>query len=203
MSIKILHTTDLHFNKDWFHWIASEQENYDVFCITGDFLEPSLDEDLLSQIAWVSSWIREFKKPLFVCSGNHDIEEMDNEEWLNQISNIYGDNAKQTIKGVRFGSVPYIGADFLDFCDCDVVLYHLPPTNTKTAIHNKTKDDWGDKELYRLLKNKLLKPKYLLCGHMHHPLKTVDTINNCTIINCGVDKKSHIPKHYAFEIYQT
>ena len=81
--MKILHTTDLHFTKHWFTWIALQQNNYDVFCITGDFLESSKDETLLEQIEWISSWMKSFKKPLFVCSGNHDIEELENEDWLN------------------------------------------------------------------------------------------------------------------------
>ena len=64
--MKILHTTDLHFNKYWFKWIADQQENFDIFCITGDFLESRKDETLLEQIDWVSSWMREFKKPINV-----------------------------------------------------------------------------------------------------------------------------------------
>ena len=95
--MKILHTTDLHFTKHWFTWIALQQNNYDVFCITGDFLESSNDETLLEQIEWISSWMKSFKKPLFVCSGNHDIEELENEDWLNQIPNVYSDNNIKTI----------------------------------------------------------------------------------------------------------
>ena len=58
--MKILHTTDLHFNKDWFLWIANQQDNYDVFCITGDFLEDSKDETLLEQIDWITQWMKAF-----------------------------------------------------------------------------------------------------------------------------------------------
>ena len=45
--MKILHTTDLHFNKKWFNWIEKQQNGYDILCITGDFLESSKDESLL------------------------------------------------------------------------------------------------------------------------------------------------------------
>ena len=41
--MKILHTTDLHFNKQWFKWIEAQQNKYDIFCITGDFLDDSKD----------------------------------------------------------------------------------------------------------------------------------------------------------------
>ncbi len=36
--MRILHISDLHFNKTWFEWIEKQQDKYDVFCITGDFL---------------------------------------------------------------------------------------------------------------------------------------------------------------------
>ncbi len=107
--LKILHTTDLHFNKNWFNWIAKQQENFDVFSISGDFLQSSKNEPLSEQIIWVTHWIKNFNKPLFVCSGNHDIEELDNEDWLCKIdtSNYYADNVIKTIDGLKFGSYPY------------------------------------------------------------------------------------------------
>ena len=198
--MKILHTTDLHFTKNWFTWIASQQNNYDVFCITGDFLESSKDETLLEQIEWISSWMKSFKKPLFVCSGNHDIEELENEDWLNQIPNVYSDNSIKTINGIKFGCIPYIAPDFFEFDECDILLYHLPPAQSKTAIHNETNADWGDKEIARFLQKKILKPKVLLCGHMHHPINTTDKINNTMIYNTGVNKKKDVPNHFCIEI---
>ena len=198
--MKILHTTDLHFTKHWFTWIALQQNNYDVFCITGDFLESSKDETLLEQIEWISSWMKSFKKPLFVCSGNHDIEELENEDWLNQIPNVYSDNSIKTINGIKFGCIPYIAPDFFEFDECDILLYHLPPAQSKTAIHNKTNANWGDKEIARLLQKSILKPKVLLCGHMHHPINTTDKINNTMIYNTGVNKKKDVPNHFCIEI---
>ena len=198
--MKILHTTDLHFTKHWFTWIASQQNNYDVFCITGDFLESSKDESLLEQIEWITNWMKSFQKPLFVCSGNHDIEELENEDWLNQIPNVYSDNSIKTINGIKFGCVPYIAPDFFEFDECDILLYHLPPAQSKTAIHNETNADWGDKEIARFLQKKILKPKVLLCGHMHHPINTTDKINNTMIYNTGVNKKKDVPNHFCIEI---
>jgi Icc-related predicted phosphoesterase len=51
--MKILHTTDLHFTKHWFEWISDQQQSYDVFCITGDFLEDNkivIDEKYIHSI---------------------------------------------------------------------------------------------------------------------------------------------------------
>lgn len=198
--MRILHITDLHFNKHWFEWIADQQKNYDVFCITGDFLEDSKEETLLEQIEWVTNWMKQFKKPLLICSGNHDIEELENDDWFNHISNVYSDNTIKTINGIKFGCIPYIAPDFYEYDECDVILYHLPPSHTKTAIHNETNEDWGDKELYRSIKNGVLTPNILLCGHMHHPMDTIDNINNTSIYNTGVDKKKKTPNFHSINI---
>ncbi len=103
--MKILHTTDLHFNQKWFKWIENQQSSFDIFCISGDFLDSSKDETLAKQIVWVTEWIKKIEKPLFVCSGNHDIEKLNNEEWLNTIDtlNYYPDNTIKTIGNIKFG----------------------------------------------------------------------------------------------------
>lgn len=186
----IFHATDLHFNKEWFEQILKVEEKYDIFCLSGDFLNSYSDVGLSTQIEWISSFFASFKKPLFACSGNHDIEEIGNEEWLNNIPNIYADGTIKTINGVKFGCVPFIAGDFLDFAECDVVLNHLPPAKTKTSIHKTSNQDWGDIELARMLKNGLLKPKIILSGHMHKPKSNIDKIANTTIYNSGSDKKS-------------
>lgn len=199
--LKILYTTDLHFNKTWFKWIQNQQDNFDIFVISGDFLESSRDEALKEQIIWISNWIKQFKKILFVCSGNHDIDDLDNEDWLNKIvtSNYYADNSKKTINGIKFGCVPYIGAEYYEFDDCDILITHIPPANTKTSI-DKNNNDWGDKDLYRLLKNKIINPKIIFCGHMHNPLQTSYIINDTTIYNVGVSNSSSIPNHKTIVI---
>jgi len=187
--MKLLYTTDLHFNKEWFKWVEKQQDSYDAFCITGDFLDSSKDESLSQQIEWVTNWIKNFKKPLFVCSGNHDIEEFENEEWLNSIntSNYYPDNSIITLNGLKFGCYPYLGADgYYEFDECDILLTHTPPANTKTAIDKSSKKDWGDKELYSAIKNGIISPRVVLCGHIHQPLANVDTLKNTTVYNVGL-----------------
>jgi Icc-related predicted phosphoesterase len=186
--MKILHTSDLHFNTQWFEWIANQQDEYDVFVISGDFLDSSKEESLVEQIVWVSAWIRAFNKPLFVCSGNHDIEEFDDEEWLNRIDteNYYPDNSKKNIEGIRFGCYPFIGAEgYYDFDDVDVLITHVPPACTDVAIASDSKDDWGDRELYDALVRKTIKPKMILCGHMHNPISQKCTIGNTEVFNAA------------------
>ena len=193
--MQLLHTTDLHFNKKWFEWLYEQQDSYDVLCITGDFLEPQKMEPLEVQIEWISDKLAKFEKPLFVCSGNHDIELPEREKWLGEIESLYADGRIVQFGSVKIGCIPYIAPDFMEFGECDVILYHLPPAKTKTALNRKDGNDWGDKELYRVLKNGLFSPKILLCGHNHHPLSTTDTIRETTIYNPGSNKYSDTPNH--------
>jgi len=195
----ILHTSDLHFNIHWFEWIAKQQDKYDVFVISGDFLESSKVETLPEQIAWVTDWIKAFKKPLFVCSGNHDLEEFDNEDWLNRIdtTNYYADNSKRTIDGVRFGCYPFIGAEgYYDFDDVDILITHVPPSNTDVAIDKSSGADWGDKELYDVLVRKIIKPNIILCGHMHTPIKRECILGKTKIYNPAYANTT-VPKYHC------
>lgn len=201
--MKVLHVTDLHFNKKWLEWIRQQQGNFDVFCISGDFLESSKPETLQEQIKWTISWIKRFEKPLFTCSGNHDIEELGYENWLSEIdtANYYSDNAIKNIDGVKFGCYPYIGAEgYFEFDECNVLITHVPPAKTKTAYHKTEESDWGDKELYRALKNEIIKPKIILCGHVHTPMKTIDTIGAITVYNPGTNRQNIVPNHHIIEI---
>ena len=201
--MRILHTTDLHFNKQWFYWIEKQQNNFDVFCISGDFLESSKEETLKEQIEWITEWIKRFDKPLFTCSGNHDIEELEYENWLSEIdtSNYYSDNTIKSINGTTFGCCPYIGGEgYFDFDECDVLVTHIPPAKTKTAVHKSENSDWGDKELYRAVKNNIINPKIIFCGHMHKPVKTIDMLNTTTIYNPGTNKTKNIPNHHIIEM---
>jgi len=198
----ILHTTDLHFNTHWFKWIEKQQDTYDVFCISGDFLEDSKKENLAEQISWIIKWMKEFNKPLFVCSGNHDIEDYDNEDWLQKLSikNVYSDNCSKIINGIKFSSYPYIGAEgFHEVDDCDVLITHVPPANSKTSTDLNGKE-WGDQELSRAIKNNIINAKIILCGHNHHPIITIENINNTTVYNPGVDKENEIPNHHIIKI---
>jgi len=200
--MKILHTSDLHFNTQWFEWITKQQDIYDIFVISGDFLDSSKEETLVEQIVWVSNWIKAFKKPIFVCSGNHDIEEFDNEEWLNAIDtlNHYADNSKKVIDGVRFGCYPYIGAEgYYDFDDVDILITHVPPKYTDVSIDKSSGVDWGDDDLYNALIRKIIKPKIILCGHMHYPINKKCVLEDTKIFNAAYGEDD-IPHYHIINL---
>lgn len=166
--MKILHATDLHYNKSWFKFIKNLESNFDIVCITGDFIDAFDQTGIAPQIAYVSEWLASFNKPVFVCSGNHDVGLAYEQEWLNDIPNIYADNAVKEINGVKFGCTPYLKPDYAKFAQCDVLLSHVPPAYTKASV-GYSGDDYGSEKLYNAIGKQVITPKILLCGHIHNP----------------------------------
>ena len=70
--MKILHASDLHFDKAKFDQILNLE--FDVCCISGDLIDAS-QKDIAGQKAWVRQWLEDFKGQIFVCSGNHDVDD--------------------------------------------------------------------------------------------------------------------------------
>ncbi|GAM10473.1 calcineurin-like phosphoesterase superfamily domain protein [Geobacter sp. OR-1] len=196
--MKILVAGDLHFNKTQFQWLADQKSSYDCLCLTGDFLD-STSDDFIRQAEWVANWMQELGVQIFICSGNHDLDPLAECGWLSNLRSkkICRDNQKKLFNGIRFGCVPYLGANYHQFSDCDVLLTHVPPRNSATAqsvVSGKTAD-WGDEELYRALAEGSLRPRYILCGHVEKPSSTRDCLLGIEIINPGAQHGSAVPAH--------
>ena len=191
--MKILHATDLHYNKSWFKFIKNLESNFDIVCITGDFIDAFDQTGIAPQIAYVSEWLASFNKPIFVCSGNHDVGLAYEQEWLNDIPNIYADNAVKEINGVKFGCAPYLKPDYAKFAQCDVLLSHVPPTYTKASV-GYSGDDYGSEKLYNAIGKQVITPKILLCGHIHNLIKNICRLKHTTIYNPSCDKNLKEPK---------
>lgn len=191
--MKILHATDLHYNKSWFKFIKNLESNFDIVCITGDFIDAFDEGGIAPQIAYVSEWLVSFNKPVFVCSGNHDVGLAYEQEWLNDIPNIYADNAVKEIDGIKFGCSPYLKPDYAKFAQCDVLLSHVPPAYTKASV-GYSGDDYGSEKLYNAIGKQVIVPKILLCGHIHNPIKNICRLKYTTIYNPGCDKNLKEPK---------
>lgn len=196
--MNILIAGDLHFNKTQFQWLSDQKNAYDCLCITGDSLNSESD-DFKQQSVWITKWLKNIDKYLVICSGNHDLDEFAECDWLMHINdkNICSDNQIKTFEGVRFGSIPYVGADLSCFSDCDVIVTHVPPIKSATSqsIAGGGLKDWGDKELYYALKERVISPRYILCGHVENPSANRDRIFGIEIINPGAHHDTLIPNH--------
>lgn len=182
--MKLLVAGDLHFDKEKFNNLAGMLLDCDVLCLTGDYLDDRLG-DRSRQVEWVSKWLTDISIPIVMCSGNHDLDELAECDWISKLSNraVITDNSIWTHKGVTFGVIPFIGAQYSKFSKCDVVLNHLPPSNTKTS--QRRGEDFGDDEIYFSLTHGVLSPKFVLCGHVHDPIDEIDSIEGTTIINAS------------------
>jgi len=119
------------------------------------------------------------------------------ENWVAKINNshVFSDNRIHTLKGIRFGMVPYAYEGSLSrFYECDILLHHEPPAFTETSCDKN--GDWGNKDLYISLSNKIIQPKIILSGHVHKPKKHQATIYKTTIYNPGATFRQKIPLHH-------
>ena len=174
--MKILHTSDLHFDKEMYENIYKIQKDYDLIVISGDLID-SNKEDVKNQVEWLIDWSNAISTPLFISSGNHDFD-YEEAKWMQKLNGIC--DSKLTIGNLKIASLPYIGGDFSDLWGIDILVYHIPPVNTFTGVTKDYKIT-GDKKLLDYIKHNDV--SYLLCGHIHNPLKREDFINKTKIIN--------------------
>ena len=203
--MKILLAGDLHFNKSQFEWLECQKDNYHCFCLAGDFLDGKSGEFEM-QTAWVSDWLKRLDKQLFICSGNHDYDEFVECDWIRNLrsTKICSDNQKKLFNGIRFGCMPYFGAELSYFHDCDVIITHVPPLKTATAqsMDSGRLKDWGDRELYYALRERVITPRFILCGHVENPIAKRDCKFEAEIINPGAEHDSVTPCHEIVFIEQ-
>jgi len=223
-GLTILHVTDLHFYKPFYLWLLTQIGNFDVLCITGDLIgeiSPLEKIGRSEQVNWVSSWLEQLTKPVFICSGNHDVDsdidlladledligevefsssnDNDRDFWLNKINNplVFTDSSIHSIGNCIFGCVPYYSSGLDRYHGCDVLLHHDPPYNSKTSI--QAGENFGSYELYQALMADTVLPSYLLCGHVHRPLANKDKIKNSFVSNPGASFVGNIPNHKYIE----
>ena len=137
--------------------------------------------------------------PVFVCSGNHDLDEFAECDWLTSMKSkkVCVDGQIISFCGIKFGCVPYLGADLSYFSGCNVILSHVPPikTTTSQSIIAGILRDCGDEGLFNALKERVISPQYILCGHVKNPSANRDCLFGVEIINPGAQHNSFAPKH--------
>ena len=182
--MKILVAGDLHFQKEKFESLNRLSIDCDVLCLTGDYLDDRL-ADREDQIEWVSKWVLSNPKPIVMCSGNHDLDDLAECDWVYNLASktVKIDNSIWTHRGVNFGAVPYIGARYSQFANCQVIVCHVPPSNTKTSQQDGI--EFGDDDLYFSITRGVIRPGYVFCGHVEKPDKAMDRIGDTKIVNAS------------------
>lgn len=194
----ILHVSDFHFNKAWFHWLRHHAPPHDVLAMAGDLLDLSSPTPQRKQIAWVSDWINDYAGAICLCSGNHDLEwDAETERWtpaywLRDIVNprVWRDGQRVTFDGLSILTIgcttrPKGGV-------ADVWVVHAPPSGTPVAARTKG-GDGGDRDLVPALRR--YRPRFVLTGHVHDPVAWHHRQGYTHLLNPGCDPKASVPQH--------
>jgi Icc-related predicted phosphoesterase len=203
--MKILHVTDLHYQKKQFEWVAQNANQYDVVCISGDFCSIWHEEPLEDQIQWIKEWLERLPRDVdfIICSGNHDVDVRgeDTVNWLKNLKrpNITSDGNSKQIGALTFYSIGWDEApEPSKLEDVDIIVCHTPPGECMCAVQPNG-EIWGDPIIESFLEYELTRARLYLCGHVHEPKKSKCTLGKTTISNPGFTQKN-TPKYANFVI---
>jgi Icc-related predicted phosphoesterase len=184
--MKILLVSDLHFSLKQFDWVAEQAPGYDVVIIAGDLLDIAGHLDLDSQITVVLKYLRAIsgKTRLFVCSGNHDGDEKnENQEyiarWLQRVraDGMVVDGASTAIGDLKISVCPwwdgpasraamqqFLRHESAQPRDTWLWVHHAPPNGTTVSWTGK--EFAGDDALVAMIDE--LQPDFVVSGHIHN-----------------------------------
>lgn len=196
--MNILHVTDFHFNKSWFHWLHHGAPAHDLLVVSGDLLNLTDATPRRKQVAWVSDWISEYPRPMSIASGEHDREWNEQLErwtpayWLRDLSNpwVWTDGQRVELDGLSILNIgcttqPKGGA-------ADVWVVHAPPTQTLVAARTQG-GDGGDPDLATQVPR--YAPRLVLSGHVHDPVHWRAHDGQTLFLNPGRNPDGDFPNH--------
>jgi Icc-related predicted phosphoesterase len=206
--LKLLAVSDLHFGLTQFDWLVQQTDKYDVVVIAGDLLDIAGHLDLDAQILIVAKYLRliSAKKPLLVCSGNHDGDSKNaNDEyvarWLQRVraTGLTVDGTSCKLGDVHFSSCPwwdgpetrgamhrFLAEERQRASGPWVWVHHAPPHGTPLSWTGKTHA--GDPFVVDAIHE--FKPDLVICGHIHnspfsHGGSWVTRVGNTWAFNAG------------------
>lgn len=200
--MKILHVSDLHFTKQWYHWLSNDAPAHDLLVISGDLLDLHHVTPRSKQIQWVSRWINSHPCHGCICSGNHDLEWDDRTDrwapayWLRAFDNplVWGDGRRVSLDGLSLLNIsctthPKGG-------EADIWVVHAPPTNTAVAIRRNGRDA-GDPDLVAPVRRHA--PRVVLSGHVHEPIHWHERTEFTLYLNPGHTAGAPFPNHILLQ----
>ena len=208
--MKILHVADFHFRLDWFAWLTSQAGNYDAIALAGDLLNQF--DKTPAQVERLSALLAAFpsspKRPLLVCSGNHDVlpdlrtgTQTRSGAWLRELSRPGLIVDEQIWTGpLAIGVVPWCGRTAVPWTwpnSAEIVVVHAPPSGTALAVAPNSLRDDGDPEVSDAILEHM--PRLVLSGHVHEPQQWHQHIGDSLCLNPGCDLTARIPQHIIID----
>jgi predicted MPP superfamily phosphohydrolase len=211
-KMKILSVADLHMNHEWFDWVSSHCDEYDLLVVAGDLHNAFSNISLHEQARAASKWLLSLKTPVVSCTGNHDYWA----ENRNISVDVYAEGGwLRTLR--RRGNIIAVDGDVVEFSGLrlavngwlkvpdlhervDILVTHAPPSGCACAS-GLNGLDVGDPDLWSGVQD--CPPTLVLCGHVHLPSK-----NACSwppidptslILVPGCDEQNSVPAHWAID----
>lgn len=198
--MNLLHVSDLHFNRPWFHWLRDRAPAHAVLLVSGDLLDQRLP-DLPAQMAWVTAWLCASAVPVVVSSGNHDLEwdaaccRWKPAYWLRDLEPpVYPDGAVLERDGLRFAGIACTQRPRSVAADCWVV--HTPPAGTGVA-RTTAGLDRGDRLLAEAVRRQM--PAHVFSGHVPDPERWHEIVGETVVFNPGFNPHGRFPNHILLD----
>ena len=216
--MRLLHVSDLHFNRIWFRWLTQRAKEVDAVCLSGDWIHRAqpLPLSVRNQACWCQDWLAAYPGLLFGCTGNHDWWRMKtpphsdarggkperrdlNAEggWLYKARRpgILLDEAG-AIGGLSFYAQSWGGALDIYPSGPTVILANEPPHGHPVAQGEGR--DSGDVDLMELA-GRLPIGSLVLSGHIHQPRRWCSRCGDAWCFNPGVDRAASEPNHIMID----
>jgi Icc-related predicted phosphoesterase len=198
----ILHVTDLHLNERWFRWLAESAPPSDLLCISGDLLDRDSPVLHLDQVGLVADWLRTIKRPLCVCSGNHDLEWDSHHEcwrparWLRGpvSSRVWGDGDRFDLDGHRFHSISR--TTYPKGAAADFWITHTPPAGVAVG-RDHFGVDHGEPAL--AVAAAAYRPTAVFSGRVHEPVSWFERRDGIMYLNPGHTNGARFPNYIRFD----
>lgn len=219
--MKCLLVADIHYDLRKFDWVVDAADHVDVVVLAGDHLEIACMVDRPAQAIVVQKYFRRIreKKPLLICSGNHDLDGKDafgelRAMWLEKARflNVPTDGDSPLIGNTLFSLCPWwdgpqrqaaigeqLARDAKTRPEHWIWVYHAPPTNSPTSWTGSK--SFGDASLFAWIEQ--YQPDLVLSGHVHQsPFvpggSWADQIGKTWIFNAG-HQVGPIPSHVVVD----
>ncbi len=221
--LKLLVTSDLHYNLRQFDWLLQTADRYDCLIIAGDLLNVAGYLELELQITVISEYLQKLSRStqVVVCSGNHDGGTKNSAgeytaAWLQTIrsKSLFVDGqCLQTKDGSLLSVCPWWDgmqsrADMVRMLEEHnqrprskwVWAHHAPPDRCRISWTGKRYG--GDKFLNRLIER--FSPTVVFSGHIHTaPFYQaggwIDRVHNSWVCNPG-NQPGPVPTIIQFDL---
>jgi Icc-related predicted phosphoesterase len=213
--MRLLLAADIHYNLRQMAWLEAEAGHYDAVILAGDLLDVTGHAPLANQQRTMQEALRLIaaRAPVLVASGNHDVEEDGEADWLYAVAGgrIFVDGSTVAWNGVAVTLWPWRsdgrtplpqGAAHRLPGVTRIWVHHAPPADTRIGCCATGKPPGGSATLTARIRRH--QPNLVVCGHIHDaPFRPQggwwDRIGDTLCVNPG-RQHGHEPTYVVLDL---